>query len=89
MTIVESHKKVFQMKTSICRDGTLKNQPNKMGTTPQHIHTIPTSCAILQTMFCVCCVHWRVVKGSGEATAGCVVHVDVHGECVMLWVDAM
>ena len=32
------------------RDGTLKNQPNKMGTTPQHIYTIPTSCAILPTM---------------------------------------
>ena len=45
-----SHKKVFQMKTSACRDGTLKNQPNKMGTTPQHIYTIPTSCAILPTM---------------------------------------
>ena len=45
-----SHKKVFRMKTSACRDGTLKNQPNKMGTTPQLIHTIPTSCAILQTM---------------------------------------
>ena len=43
-------KKVFRMKTSTCRDGTLKNQPNKMGTTPQHIHTIPTSCAILPTM---------------------------------------
>ena len=38
------------MKTSACRDGTLKNQPNKMGTAPQHIHTIPTSCAILPTM---------------------------------------
>ena len=37
------------MKTSVCRDGTLKNQPNKMGTTPQHIYTIPTSCAILPT----------------------------------------
>ena len=45
-----SHKKVFRMKTSACRDGTLKNQPNKMGTTPQRIHTIPTSCAILPTM---------------------------------------
>ena len=41
-----SHKNVFRMKTSTC----LKNQPNKMGTTPQHIHTIPTSCAILPTM---------------------------------------
>ena len=38
------------MKTSTCRDGTLKNQPNKMGMTPQHIYTIPTSCAILPTM---------------------------------------
>ena len=38
------------MKTSACRDGTLKNQPSKMGTTPQHIYTIPTSCAILPTM---------------------------------------
>ena len=42
--------KVFRMKTSACRDGTLKNQPNKMGTTPQHIYTIHTSCAILPTM---------------------------------------
>ena len=45
-----SHKKVFQRKTSACKDGTLKNQPNKMRTTPQHIHTISTSCAILPTM---------------------------------------
>ena len=52
--IAKSHKNVFRMKTSTCRDEMLKNQPNKMGTTPQHIHTIPTSCAILPTMFCVC-----------------------------------
>ena len=45
-----SHKKVLQMKTSACRDGTLKNQPNKIGTTPQHIYIIPTSCAISPTM---------------------------------------
>ena len=44
-----SHKKVFWMKTSTYRDGTLKTQPNKMGTT-QHFHTIPTSCAILPSM---------------------------------------
>ena len=31
--LVKSHKKVFSMKTSTCRDGTLKNQPNKIGTT--------------------------------------------------------
>ena len=34
-----SHKKVFRMKTSACRDGTLKNQPNKMGTTPHNTFT--------------------------------------------------
>ena len=65
------------MKTSACRDGTLKNQPNKMGTTPQHFHTIPTSCAILP---CASgnSVHRRVIEGSGLGTAGCAVHVDVH-----------
>ena len=52
--ILTSHKKVFSMKTSTCRDGTLKNQPNKIGTTPQYFYTIPTSCAILPTMHCVC-----------------------------------
>ena len=30
----------------------------------------------------VSCVHSRVVEGSWEGIAGCVVHVDVHGECV-------
>ena len=34
-----SHKKVFWMKA---RDGTVKNQPNKMAMTPQHVHTIPS-----------------------------------------------
>ena len=52
--VINKSQKVFQRKTSACRDGKLKNQPNKMGTTPQHIHTIPTSCAILPTMFYVC-----------------------------------
>ena len=45
-----SHKKVYWTKTSTCRDGILKNQANKMGMTPQHFHTIPTSCAILPSM---------------------------------------
>ena len=30
----------------------------------------------------VSCVHSRVVEGSWEGIAGCVVHVAVHGECV-------
>ena len=29
------------MKTSACRDGTLKNQPNEMEMTLKQIHTIP------------------------------------------------
>ena len=29
------------------------------------------------------------MEDSGEGIAGCIVHVDVHRECVMLWVDAM
>ena len=29
------------------------------------------------------------MEGSGEGIAGRVVHVDVHGECAMLWVAAM
>ena len=33
-------------------------------------------------------MHRRVVKGTRESIAGCVVHVDVHEECVKLWVAA-
>ena len=29
------------------------------------------------------------MEDSGEGSAGCLVHVDVHGECAMLWVAAM
>ena len=42
--------------SSACRYGTLKNQPNNMGMTPQYFHNIPTPptpptpCAILPTM---------------------------------------
>ena len=73
-----SHKKVFRMKTSACRDGTLKNQPNKMGTTPQQFTLVP----FCQLCFVfVGCVHSRVVEGSWEGIAGCLVHVAVHGEC--------
>ena len=72
------------MKTRACRDGTgtLKNHPNKMGTTQQHIYTIPL------VPFCQLCfvfvsfVHSRVVEGSREGIAGWVLHVHVHGECV-------
>ena len=71
------------MKTSACRDGTLKYQPNKM---EQHHNTFTPSLRLVP--FCqlcfvfVSCVHSRVVEGSWEGIAGCAVHVDVHGECV-------
>ena len=29
------------------------------------------------------------MESSGEGSGGCVMHVDVHGECVTLWVAAM
>ena len=32
----------------------------------------------------VSCVHRRVVEGSGEGIARCVVHVDVHGVCYVV-----
>ena len=41
-----------------------------MGLTPQHFHTIPTSCAILLplTQYALCCVQRRVVEGSGVSS---------------------
>ena len=94
-----SHKsqKSFPSWKSACRDGSLKNQPNYMGMTPQHFHTIPTSCTILppltQIILCylfVSCVQRKVVEGSGVGSGGCVVHFDVHGsELCCAWVAAM
>ena len=40
-----------------------------MGMTPQHFHTIPTSCAILPSLTQICCVQ-RVVEGSVVGSAG-------------------
>ena len=66
-----------------------------MGMTPQHFHTVPTSCAILLPLTqirLICVVSYvqrRVIEGSQVVSRGCVVHVDVHGELFMLWVDAM
>ena len=37
----------------------------------------------------VSCVQRRVVEGSVVGSRGCVVHVDMHGELVMLSVAAM
>ena len=60
--------------------------------TPQHFHTIPTSCAIMSllTQICFACL-LAVCRGLWEAVWWVVlgVHVDVHGEWVTLWVTAM
>ena len=58
------------------------NQTRWESMTPQHFHTIPTSCAILQPLTQICFVFvsvcreglWKVSSG------GCVVDFDVHGE---------
>ena len=60
------------------------NQTRWESMTPQHFHTIPTSCAILPPLTQICyvfvsCVQRRVVEGSGVGSGGCVVHFDVHG----------
>ena len=58
--------------------GALKaNQTRWESTTPQHFHTIPTSCAILPPLTQICfvfvsCVQRRVVEGSGVSSGGCV-----------------
>ena len=60
--------------------------------TPQHFHTIPTSCAILLllTQIYFACL-LAVCRGLWEAVWWVVlgVHVDVHGEWDTLWVTAM
>ena len=63
-----------------------------MGMTPQHFHTIPTSCAFLLPLTQICSVCLLVVcRGLWKAVWWVVlgVHVDVHEDWVMLWVTAM
>ena len=62
---------VFWIKTSACRNGSLKNQANKMGVTRQHFHTIPTSCAIVP------CVGLRAWEVCGRHWVGYIVLMDV------------
>ena len=62
------------MKTSTCRDGTAKEDGNDTTTHSHHPYIL---CHFANY---VSCVHRRVVEGSGEGSAGCLVHVDVHGE---------
>ena len=58
---------------------------------PKTLSHHPTSSAYLLSLTQICfvfvsCVQRRVVEGSQLGSGGCVVHVDVHGEWVMLWV---
>ena len=68
-------------------------EPSKTSqTTTTHLHHPYILChfANYALYVFVSCVHSRVVEGIGRVhTGGCVVHVDVHGECVTLWVAAM
>ena len=64
------------MKTSACRDGTLKNQPNKRGMIPQYF---PPSLHLVPTMPCVSGVHRRVVEGS-YVVDSCNVVATEHGQ---------
>ena len=51
--VLQATKKFYEQKQAHVQM-ILRNQPNYMGMIPQYIHTIPTDCAILATMPCVC-----------------------------------
>ena len=79
----KSRHKVYKSQmfsTSACGDGTLKNQDGNDTTT--HLHHPYILCHFANYDF-FNCVHSRVVEGSWEGIAGCVVHVDVCGECLV------
>ena len=90
-----SHKKFSEEKQAhVGMEASKTNQTRWESMTPQHFHTIPTSCAILPPLTQICfvfvsCVQRRVVEGSVVGSGGCVVHFDVHGEWVVLlgWID--
>ena len=72
-----------------------KTNQTRWGMTPQHFHTIPTSCAICHHLhkYALCSLVvcreglWKAV---GWVVVGVyIVHLDVHGEWVMLWVAAL
>ena len=65
-------KNVFRMKTNACRDGTLKNQPNNMGTTPQHIfsHHPYIVCHFANYALCLLVVCIRGWKAVGRVVLG-------------------
>ena len=71
------------MKTS-AYTGALKNQPNKMGFTLKHIHTLHIATVTFCNILCLL-LAWIAIGGLLKAAewvelAVCIVHVDVHGE---------
>ena len=60
-----------------------KQDENNTTTHLHHHYILPI------TLVVVSCVDSRVVEGIWEGIAGYVVHVDLHGECVMWLVDAI
>ena len=64
------------------------NQTTNVGATdtfPPSLHLVPFCQLCLVFVSCV----QRVVEGSAVGSAGCVEHVGVHREWVMLWVAAI
>ena len=84
---------VFWMKTSACRDGTLKTNKTrwKWHHNTYTPHLVPFCHHLHKYALCLLVVCrgglWKAVYVVGSV--GHVVHVDVHGEWVMLWVAAM
>ena len=86
---LKSQQVFFWMKSSTFRDGTLKKKQNSQTRWEWHYNTFTPSLHLVPfCQLCVCCVHRRVMDGNGVGSAGCVVHVDVYGEWVVLWVAA-
>ena len=60
---------------------TSKLDGNDSTTLSHHTYILCHFAATYTNMLCVCsCAQRRVVEGSVVGNAGCVVHVDVHGE---------
>ena len=53
-------------------------KPAKIDGNDTTIHNIPTSCAILPTAMPCCCIGG--LRQWGGYSAGCGMHLDVHGE---------
>ena len=77
-SIMTSHKKFSEGKQAhVVMEALKTNQTRWESMTPQHFHTIPTSCAIFLPLTQICDVLVVCREGLVEWV---VVHFDVHGE---------